>query len=163
VCAYVELVNEGPVTAFVTLPVGGIAVPAAGSRPADDDPNLLAWAMRHRIDLTLGPGAAQWVLLQGSRPVQEWATLAERDADDVNAAAADCAADDLPGIRFVIEANDQFDDGVRDALTIDVLALPMIAVPGSASAWQARGPRLHPNYPLGTAARIHKTVRHYRG
>lgn len=133
--AHVQLHNEGPTSAFLTLPPGGIAVPSPDDRPSDEGINTFRWAIGKRLEYRLAPGQTQWFLLEAGHSVGEWADLWHRFEGDITKSVD---AEPVPGVRFVVEIRDQFAGTFLDTLTIDLLALPLQPLTGSDGSWQTR-------------------------
>jgi hypothetical protein len=138
-----------------------LPVDAPGDRPADDHRDLLAWALGRRLELRLSPGATAWLLLQGGRSVDDWVRLHQLYAGSILNVEPATAATDQPGVRFSIDVQDQFAEGVHDVLMIDALALPLSPIDGSASGWRPTFPLLNPMQGTNTSVRVHGSLRSY--
>jgi hypothetical protein len=162
VAAYVELFNEGTVTAFVELPPGAIVVNGVGERPDETHPHLMRWSARLPLPpLTLVPDEHMWLLLENGRTVAEWARSYQRYDGDIWSYTYGDDADEVPGYRYEFTVREQFVDGVTDRLVVDALVLPLVPKPGSASGWQSNFPVLTPYTPPKTALEVGPTVRSY--
>lgn len=133
--AHVQLHNEGPASAFLTLPPGAIAVASPDDRPSEAGIDTFRWAIGKRLECRLAPGQTQWFLLEAGHSVAEWAELWHSFAGDITNSVA---REEVPGVRFVVEIRDQFAATFLDTLTVDLLALPLEPLPGSDSSWHTR-------------------------
>lgn len=160
---YVELVNEGTATAFVRLPPGAIAVSGPGERPPEDHRDLLSWALGRRLEFRLDPSGSRWILLQSGRSIEDWVQLHRAYAGDIFNYEPTMDARVIPGLRFTVDVEDQFAEGVHDRLIIEALALPLTPIEGSGSAWQPTFPLLNPMRGTNTGIRVQRTHRDYAG
>lgn len=137
--AYFLLQNEGQSSAFVTLPVGGYAVGDLDGRPPEEGEDVMRWSERNRLVVRIGPGEVQWVLVEAGHTVSRWAELAVRFAGSIAEFDSDSLDPDLdvPGVRAVFDVSDQGKQ-LRDRLVVDILCIPVIAVPQATDAWMGR-------------------------